>query len=341
MIVAPDPLRQWAADALHAVGAPRHTAARVADSLLESELRGYASHGLQRLPAYLRSMRDHTIDPHATPVIEGDDAPATLRIDGRRAFGQLSAAFAAEELIPRAHQYGVSAATIRRCGHTGRLGEYTGMLADAGLIGFATSNSEPWVSGPAGGPRLLGPNPLSWAVPGSPPVVVDFATSATAVGRVAGALARGEPLAAGMLRDRDGRPSEDPADLFTGGALRPAAGAKGFGLAVIADILGGILSGSRSGSDPDYDGSHGTFLLALDISAFLDPAEVIRQIEELRVRLAEAAADLPGARAARSRHAMLKTGIELPPATLENLDRIAAELGVARLPRMDTANGRP
>ncbi len=337
-------LRAFAVDVLRALGAPAEPAAAVATSLVESDLRGHVSHGVRRLAPYADLVRTGDVDPAATPVVVEGTPAAAVVVDGRDAFGQLTARLGADELIRRAGGAGgtaVAVAALRRCRHVGRLGEYVEQLAAAGLVGFALANADPWVAPWGGRARLFGTNPLAWGAPtspGAPPLVVDFATSATAEGKVAVARTRGETLPEGQVVDADGNPSTDPEALYAGGALLPMGAHKGYGLALVADLVAGMLSGTGSVTAAGYDGTFGTLLVAIDVAPFCDPDAFRREVEDLRDRVHATptavgfdAVQVPGEPEWTTRAERLAGGVPVAAGARDELDALATRLGVTPL----------
>lgn len=335
VVLGADQLRPWAQLVLESLGAPSGTASAVAHSLVEADLRGHDSHGVRRLAPYAASIREGRLDPAARPAVQHSSVPAVARIDGAHAFGQLTARLGADEAAERAAGFGIAAAVLSRCQHVGRLGEYVERIAERGLVGFAFANADPTVAAWGGRTRLLGTNPLAWAVPvaaGTAPVVVDFATSATAEGKLAVSVATGEAIPEGLVVDRDGRSTSDPRDFYAGGALLPFGGHKGYGLGLVADIVAGLLSGTGSGSSPDYDGTFGTMLIAINVGAFLDVDDFTAEVERLRDRV-HASEQAEGSRGVRvpgepewtTREARLASGISIAPGTVQILDDLATE----------------
>ncbi|WP_051325317.1 Ldh family oxidoreductase [Glycomyces tenuis] len=331
-LVRPEPLTRMAVAVLTAAGAPERNAGAVAASLVAADLAGHDSHGVRRLVPYVGAIRAGTLDPAAQPrVARSEGAGAT--VDGRGGFGQLAAALATREVRELARAHGVGVVAISRGNHIGRLSEYVEALAEAGLVGIAFCNADPTVAPHGGRDRLLGTNPLAWAVPRGPgesAVVIDFATAAVAEGKLALSAARGEHVPPGLLVDGDGRDSTDPADFYEGGALLPFGGAagghKGYGLSVMIEIVGGLLSGAGISSLPGYDGTNGSVLLAVDIAAFL-PADRFREQTERFCRRLSASTPahedrsvlVPGELEARTRAHRLQHGIPLSTATWNEL----------------------
>ena len=334
-------LRGFATSVLTALGTTPANARVIARSLVESDLRGHDSHGIRRLIPYAALVRVGTVRVTAEPRVLPGTPPAVAVVDGQHAFGQLTARMGADELIRRVDRTGIAVAVLRRCQHVGRLGEYVEQVAAAGSIGMALANADPTVAPWGGRERTLGTNPFAWAVPvadGAVPLVVDFATSATAEGKLAVARASGQQVAPGLLVDADGQPSTDPADFYAGGALLPFGGHKGYGLGLVADVVAGLLSGTGSASAPGYDGSFGTVLIAIRTATFVDLDAFTDDVERLRARL-HAGAPAPGTEQVlvpgepedATRTDRLAHGIALAPGTRDALDRLAAELGVSPL----------
>jgi uncharacterized oxidoreductase len=177
--------------------------------------------------------------------------------------------------------FGVGAVTLDHCAHIGRIGEYVELMAAAGMAGIALCNHGPSVAPYGGRSRMLGTNPFAFAAPGAgdrPPVVVDFATAGVAEGKLRMARARHETVAPGLIVDCDGQPSQDPEAFYAGGALLPFGGHKGYGIGLMVEILGGILSGAAPGMLPVFGGANGSLFLALKVDAFVAPGVYAEQM---------------------------------------------------------------
>ena len=344
-------LTGFAVTVLTALGTPPATAEVVARSLVESDLRGHDSHGVRRLVPYAALARSGALQVAAEPRVLPDTPPAVAIVDGQDAFGQLTALMASTELVRRVRQTGIAIAVLRRCQHTGRLGEYVERIADAGHIALAMANADPTVAPWGGRDRMLGTNPYACAVPvpgGAAPLVVDFATSAIAEGKLAIARAAGKKVPAGLVVDADGHATTDPDDFYAGGALLPFGGHKGYGLGLIADLVAGLLSGAGSASSPEYGGSFGTVLIAVNTAAFVDVETFANDVERLRDRLhtSAPASDservlVPGEPEWATRTHRLEHGIAVAPRILDDLDRLAAEVGVPGLGSTSSSTAEP
>ena len=249
------PLR-IAADDLHAyvcaiweqAGSAPREAQLVADHLLGASLTGHDSHGVGMIPRYVASLRDHELklNLHAEVV---RDAGAVLTIEGGKGFGQVVAFEAMERGIERAKQLGICAVGLRGAHHIGRIGHWAEQCARAGLVSFHFVNvaGDPLVAPFGGIDRRIGTNPFCAAYPrtGKPPLVLDFATSAVAFGKVRVAYNQGKQVPPGSLIDHAGQSTIEPKVMLEApvGSLLPFGGHKGFGLAAMCEIFGGALSG--------------------------------------------------------------------------------------------------
>jgi len=336
-IFTADQLRTISQQVLVALGTPADLAAIVSHSLVEANLMGHDSHGVIRLPSYAGLVRKGQIKPAERSQITRQ-FQATAQIDGCYGWGQPAAIHATKQVIEMAQTFGVAAVTITRCNHIGRLGEYVESIARAGLIGMALSNIDPAVAPFGGRTRLLGTNPMAYAVPradGADPILVDFATSGTAEGKLQVARAKGEKVAPGLILDKNGLPSQDPEAFYDDGVLLTFGGHKGYGLSVMIDLLGGALSGMGAASLPGYGGGNGTLLIALNIPPFISKETFTTQAEGLYNNIKQAPPApgfsevmVPGEPEWNTRAKRMKDGIALPVTTWQRIQELAGELKV-------------
>jgi LDH2 family malate/lactate/ureidoglycolate dehydrogenase len=336
-IVAHQSLRRICHEVAVAVGTPPDIALAVTESLVEANLAGHDSHGILRLPWYVHSIRAGTIHAAARPVLVSCSG-ATAVVDGALGWGQPAARLAAQTAIELAVESGVGAVTIVRCNHIGRLGEYVAIMARAGMIGIALCNSSPVVAAYGGYRPVLGTNPLAWAAPradGQPPVVLDFASSIVAEGKLRVARAKGEALVPGLIVDATGAPSLDPADFYAGGALQTFGLHKGSGLSVMIELMARGLAGVDL-SQPDHRGHNGTLMLALRIESFAPEQQFFGAAERLFSQIGSsppaAGFDtvlLPGEPELRMREQRIADGIPLAQSTWDEIAMLAAECGVS------------
>ncbi len=214
--------------------------------LADVSLRGVESHELERIPLYMKQIQSGSIRADAEPeVVWIQDA--IMQVRGNGGLGIPALQLASERLGHLAHERGIAAAAIVDVAHTGRIGRHIESLAGSGCFAFAMGGGA-YEQGekvaPHGGARgVLGTNPYAFSLPGGRygSVVVDFATSTVAQGKLMLAQTRGDSLPPDSLLDREGHPTQRPEDFYNGGSLLPAAGPRGYGLALIAELIGCAL----------------------------------------------------------------------------------------------------
>jgi uncharacterized oxidoreductase len=323
---------------IRAVGTPDDLAAVVAGGLHGANLAGHDSHGLVRLPAYVRDARDGKIHPARRAEVARRRG-ATACVSARRGWGQPAARLASETAAEIAGEHGVGAVILQDSPHVGRMADYVELIAARGHLGMTVTNARPNVAPFGGRTRRLGTDPIAFAIPraeGREPIVVDFATSVRAEGKVRVARAAGRPVPPGTLIDSQGRPSVNPEDYYNGGALLPAEGHKGYALAVAIEALGGILSGMGPAMLPVYGDGNGMFVMALEIEAFISVEQYMAQVEEMAQALESTPTApgveqvlLPGQPELRSAERRRREGIPIADATMAELRELADELGAA------------
>jgi uncharacterized oxidoreductase len=324
-----------------AVGAPVDRAGIVAGSLVKSNLLGHDSHGVQLVSGYLERVREGKINPKARPKVERQTGAITT-IDGDWGFGQINARFGVERIVELAAQFGLGCVSLTRTNHIGRLGEYAQMLAEAGLVGLVMTgvSGHPGIVAPYGGrDRIFGTNPMAWSLPvdnARPPLVLDFATSGVAYGKVAVAHSKGVTVPAGMLLDQEGKPTVDPAALFDGGVLLPFGAHKGSGLLMMVELLTNGLAGFADAKIGEGQFGNPTLMMAWSIEAFLPKHDFATYVEGMlqRIKDSRPAAGFdevlhPGEPEARTQAERDRDGIPIPDLTWQKLTGLAEELGVS------------
>lgn len=329
-------LADFAARVFSALGTREAAARTVADALVEADLAGHGSHGVMRVPRYVGFVHDGAVDPAAQARVVAVDG-AAARIDAGWGWGQPAGMLAVATARELVEQHGMAAVTIANCNHVGRLGAYGERLAEQGLIGLALCNAEPVVAPAGSRDRLLGTNPLALAAPrgGGAPVVLDVATAAVAEGKLSLARDAGAAIPVGLVVDADGRPSEDPAAFYDGGALLPFGGHKGSGISVFIEILGGILSGAGAAAADRYDHGNGTLVLALDPGRLIGSVPFADAVAEL-TEIVEGSRPvdpgqpvmMPGTPEQRARRERERDGVPVSAAVWEQLAQVADELGL-------------
>jgi LDH2 family malate/lactate/ureidoglycolate dehydrogenase len=237
-----DELERWVSSLFFKAGVPSSAAEVVACSLVTADLEGIASHGVMLVPMYVDRLLAGSISKSTEAQVVHDSGAAVV-LDAGNMLGQLSSRQAVALVAERAKKHGLASVAVRNGFHFGTAGYWARSLAAQGLVGMAFSNTRPLMPPPGGAERIVGNNPLAMAFPSDEEVLVtDMATSATAMGKIRLADSAGQPIAKGWATDAEGRPTTDPAAAIKG-MLLPAAGPKGFGLALAIDLLCGGLSG--------------------------------------------------------------------------------------------------
>ena len=334
-IVAPPALAQWTAAVLAALGLSAVDAELVADTLVQADLRGVHSHGVQRMPGYVQQIQEGTIVADAQPEVVHRTA-STAVLDAHHAMGQVAAHAAMRLALESAAEVGQGAVAIRNSTHCGALAYFALMAPPAGCIGFAATNAGmnmlPW----GGQVKMVGNNPLAYAVPTGRgfPLVLDMATSVVAGGKLDVAILRGEAIPVGWALGPDGQPATDPA-VARAGSLLPIGGPKGYGLAVVLDILSGVLAGGRFGGRLGAAGSS-HFVQALRIDAFTPAAEFLERmgalVDQIHACPRAPGVDriyLPGEIEHELSARRQKEGIPLPTTLTDELTALSETLGVA------------
>ncbi len=321
---------------LEAAGVPPDTARQVVVSLVEGNLAGHDSHGVMRLVQYIRAIERGQINPNAELEIVRETATTAL-VDAHWAFGQVAARRAMEIAIAKAQQHSLGAVGMRNSAHIGRLGEYALMAVEHGMIGFVTCNSSPLTAPYGGVDRVFGTNPYAYAFPRSgQPFLMDFATSVAAEGKLRVAMAKGVPVPEGWILDRDRNPTTNPADFYDGGVILPLGGHKGYGLLMVADLLGGALTGHGCTSLPEHSTGNGVFMMAIDIEAFCPVEELTDTVDRLsaHIKAGHKAPGfdeilIPGEPEFRSKEQRERDGIYLPDATWREIVEAAERYGIS------------
>ncbi|MCL6640221.1 MAG: Ldh family oxidoreductase [Candidatus Rokubacteria bacterium] len=340
-LVPAERLEELTTEIFAARGVSRADAAWVATLLVRANLRGHDSHGVIRVPHYVRAMKAGEVNPRPQVRVERQ-TPVLALVDGDLGFGQVVARQGTAIAIEKARAQGLSAVTLKRTNHVGRLADWAEMAAAQGLIGMLWVNAPmslnvaPW----GGAARRLGTNPHAIAIPGPDGTVAmshDFATSVVAEGKLKVKFNRGEPVPPGVMLDGRGQPSTDPREYYRDppGALLPAAEHKGYGLGLAIEILAGILSGTGAARPTPGPVQNGTLIMCLDPARFLPMAEFHRQVAELfefvrSAPLAPGAKEIliPGEPEARTERERRASGVPLDDETWRQLQECAAEAGV-------------
>jgi L-2-hydroxycarboxylate dehydrogenase (NAD+) len=351
VVVDANALRAFVARMFESAAMPIDDARFCARSLVQANLWGFDSHGVLRLPLYLRRLRSGGVNPRpAIRKVRGDAAFEVL--DGDAGMGFLVARNAMIRAIELAERFGLGGVCAVNSNHFGAAGLYTRVAAERGLVGIAMSNSVAKVVAPGGSSAITGSNPLSVAIPtyGAFPFVLDMSLSAAAGGRLLQASRRGERIPLGWATDRHGRPTDDPDEAFAGFYM-PSGGVKGLGLSYVIDILCGVVAGGPFGPmltsmfQEGTPGRTGHMMIAMDISAIISP-ELMRERMGDFVAAVKASPMLdesgemivPGEIAHRTETRRAAGGIPLPLSLYEELVALGGGLSPEARPEGNVAS---
>ena len=330
--------RHWSGLGLSAEGA-----AIVTEVQIEASLRGQPTHSMDSIPRYARRIASGAINPRPQIRIERETA-ISAQMDGDNGPGQWVSVVAMETAIRKAREKGIAIVGVRRSNHFGAAGHYAWLAAREGLIGLCTTNGRVILAPTGGLTPTFGNNPLGVGVPAKHhhPILLDIAMSVAPRGKIGLQLAEGKPLPPGWILDRFGRPSIDPADLAAGLGV-PIGGHKGYGLALIMEVLAGALTGAGFCSDhrreqmrqstepPDV----GHFFMAIDPEIFMPLADFKLRVDQMieQTKAGEKAEDveeilIPGEVELRAREENIEKGVPLRPVTYRALRRYGEGAGV-------------
>jgi L-2-hydroxycarboxylate dehydrogenase (NAD+) len=347
-------LQAFAARVFQHFGVPAPEAERAAEVLIAADLRGVDSHGIVRLRLYAGMFAAGRLNPRANVRVVRSTL-STATVDGDNGLGLVVGPRANDICMEKAEAAGSGWVSVCNSNHYGIAGWYVMQGLAHDRINWSMTNASSLVAPLWGAERRLGTNPIAIAFPGAeePPIVIDFATSAVAYGKVELARRRGARLPRGWAIDRHGNDTDDPEAMIDGGALLPLGSAreqgghKGYSLALAVDVLSAVLSGANWGPFVPpfalaYEASTqvvgkglGHFFGSMRIDGFIEPAEFKRQIDHV-VRTLRATRPapgtggplLPGDPEREAEHIRRRDGIPVPAATLEQLRALARTCSV-------------
>jgi len=346
------PLREFCEQVLQKLGVPPEDARVTTDVLVLADLRGIDSHGVARLQRYVTGLKEGYMKPTDQSRIVRE-TKATALIDGGQSLGQVVSRKAMDLAIRKAKDTAVGIVSVRNSNHYGIAGYYSLMALEHDLIGVSMTNAAPLVVPTFGRTAVLGTNPISLAAPADKekPFVLDMATSVVPRGKIEVYDRLGKSIPHGWAVDETGKSTTNPSAVLKalakrlGGGLLPLGGEgeefsghKGYGLALMVDVLSGVLSGAATGLQVYLDEKRpdvGHFFMALDPAAFRPINEFKRDMD----RLARELKDSPkahgqeriyvhGEKSFARMELYRKEGIPLNVKVVEQLRKIGAELGV-------------
>jgi LDH2 family malate/lactate/ureidoglycolate dehydrogenase len=328
-------LKEVAVEILKGFQATEEEAGLVAESLVRADMRGIDTHGVHFLTLLAQRVDAGMIRVPTTVTVVKDDG-ATALIDGGDGLGQVAAHRAMELCIQKARRFGIGTALVRNTNHVGILAFYVIHAARHGMIGIAMGNSAPSMAPWGGTEPFFGTNPIAIAVPSGTeePVVLDMASSLVARGKIRRAERMKEPIPLGWALDATGAPTTDPAAAMKG-TLLPIGGPKGYGLALMIDLISGLLSGSQYGPkvktfhQPVGPTGVGMCAMAVDIARFM-PLDQFRSLLQAHLRAIRESKKapgtsriyLPGEIESEEEKRSAASGVEVSAATVNHLNQL-------------------
>lgn len=341
-----DDLKAFCSQAYIKAGVPADEAQIVAGLLARSDLRGVETHGVMRLPIYIQRLHKGYVRKECLLTTIKDKGP-TAFLEAHGSMGHIVAYRAMEKAVSKAEQHGVGWVSVKDSGHFGVAGLFPMMAVEKDFIGYVVSNSAPMMFPLGGIERIIGNNPMAYAIPADkyPPVVLDFSLGVVSSGKLIMARKRGEKIPLGWAVDKEGLPTEDPyAGYEGGGSLMPVGGHKGYGMVLVHEMLTALLTGGKWTSrikslyEEDETGVQGTChsFMAVDPDCFIGRDEFKKEMDSYIRSIKESAKAgnceeilVPGEPELRTEAERLKNGIPLAAATMKELAVLGESLGIS------------
>lgn len=341
--VFPDNLTKFCVSVLTKAGLTPQNAQIVADVLVMTDTWGTFSHGTGALANYVNTMKTGGIKPSAVPeVVAGGTGWAI--VDGHSSMGMLGSSMAMNLAIEKARENTISWVGVRDSSHFGAAGYYANMAAQQNMVGIAMSNADPNMVVPGARGHIIGNNPVAYAVPAGEehPILLDIALSAVAAGKILGMKALGQAIPNSWLTDAEGMPTSEVGDWPNSGSMLPMAGHKGYGFALLIEVLAGALTGAGMLSEvkswilQSKEVSHlGQAFIVINVGAII-PIEnfkqrvdqIIRELRQSPKAKGSGRVYVPGEIEWGKREDALKNGIPLPEQILQSLHRAGNQVGV-------------
>lgn len=315
-------------------------AAIIADCLVQADMRGVDTHGVNRIPSYMKRVAQGVLDAKASPELK-KITPVVAQVDGKNGFGFLAAHQGMHCAIEMAKEFGIGMVSIKHSNHFGMSAWVVQQAIDAGMMSLVFTNSSPALPVWGGQSKLMGVSPIACGAPGGKerPFILDMAPSVAARGKIYKAQRRGEKIPLDWALDADGKPTDDPSKALDG-VMLPMGGPKGSALAVMMDVFSGVLSGSAFAGhvtnpyDPSKPADVGHFLMAIKPDLFMSLEDFKERMDYLHHRVigSQKAAGVdriyfPGEIEQLRKEEREKTGIPLVEAEINALNAEAERVG--------------
>ena len=341
--VSVDCLQKFCLAVLRAAGLDEPKALIVTESLLFADMRGLASHGVARLAEYLTRVNAGVMNLDPSMDVE-QDHPASALLNARNGLGQIAGAKAMALAMAKAKASGAGLVGVKNSNHFGIAAYFAMQAVQENMIGLVITNAAPSIAPYGTKTALLGTNPICVAIPAATqqPIVLDMSTSVVARGKIWLAGLAGKKIPLGWALDKDGKPTDDP-HAAQEGTLEAIGGPKGSGLALVIDILCGVLTGTTITGDvkliADLSGPMNTthLLMAINVASFVEVEQFKKNIDAviLRIKSLPSAGGssiyLPGEIEFNLENMRKIEGISLPANVCADLDKLAERYGVPKL----------
>lgn len=344
-------LEAFAVEAMRRRGVREADARLSAHILVMTDTWGVHTHGTRQLRPLLKNFPVGRLKAEATCEVVRQGAAWAL-IDGHHSVPFVTAHHAMELAIQKAKTSGIGYIGVIHTSHFGAAGYYATMAAEQQMIGIAMCNADPNMTIPGARGKVLGTNPIAYAIPNgtNKPVFLDIATSAVAANKVIRAKLLGQAIPEGWLVDAEGTPTTDPSGFPETGALMPMAAHKGYGFALLVEVLAGVMTGAALTNNqpswvpgipgnPPGPADQGQIFVAIDAGLMLSAEEFQGRVEWLADYIHEAPKAsgseriyLPGEIEWEKREQALVQGMILPPDVVESLTGLAQDVGIETLP---------
>lgn len=341
-IVKAESMRHFCIAACREVKLSQEHAELVADVVLQADLRGVDSHGVTRFPHYIGGYKRGTINPRPSiKVVE--ESGATAVIDGDDGLGSVVSLPAMTLAMDKAAEYGVGTVTVRKSGHYGMAAYWSMMALKRNMIGYTTTNAPPSLAPWGGITPSYGNNPFSYSIPAKKelPIVLDIAMSVVSAGKIQLAAMKNQALPQGWALDKNGEPTTDARAAFEG-LFVPIGDYKGYGMALVNDVLCGVLSGGSFGTDiprpqPGRSVKNTTchFFMAIDIGHFMPVTEFKERIDRMvgmmkssRLAKGQKKIYLPGEKEFETHNQRTQEGIPYSKEVISQLKKLAQDLNI-------------
>ncbi len=338
--ITPEELTEFCVASMMQTGLSEEDARISAEVLVKTDTWGIHTHGTKQLRFLMKNFRSRRLLTEAKPEIVRDGASWAL-VDGCYAMPMVTATMAMQLAIDKARETGSAIVGVRHSSHFGAAGYYASMAAEADMIGLSMCNVEPYMTVPGAKGRVLGTNPIAYAVPAGkePPILFDIATSAVAVSKIFAARTLGKEIPPSWMVDASGEPTTDPNEVDDG-ALLPMAAHKGYGFALFAEIMSAVLTGAAMLDevqswvwDVEEPSNQGHVFVVFNPAGFLPIEmfkarmdEMIKKIKGSPRRKEDTPIYLPGEMEWNRREEALRSGIKLPADVVASLKGLVEDL---------------